>query len=100
MEKFALLNLLNALNSLTAKPAADSTDNGTQAAGNFTAGNVQSNGAAPAAGAGFGGNGGASFGTGFGGGAANAPAEHTYPNVMASVLERHEAISNRVKNKK
>ena len=82
MEKFALLNLLNALNSLTAKPAADSTDNGTQAAGNFTAGNVQSNGAAPAA------------------GAANAPAEHTYPNVMASVLERHEAISNRVKNKK
>ncbi len=96
MEKFALLNLLNALNSLTAKPAADSTDNGTQAAGNFTAGNVQSNGAAPAAGAGFGGNGGA----GFGGGAANAPAEHTYPNVMASVLERHEAISNRVKNKK
>ncbi len=88
MEKFALLNLLNALNSLTAKPAADSTDNGTQAAGNFTAGNVQSNGAAPAA------------GTGFGGGAANAPAEHTYPNVMASVLERHEAISNRVKNKK
>lgn len=96
MEKFALLNLLNALNSLTAKPAADSTDNGTQAAGNFAAGNVQSNGAAPAAGAGFGGNGGA----GFGGGAANAPAEHTYPNVMASVLERHEAISNRVKNKK
>lgn len=96
MEKFALLNLLNALNSLTAKPAADSTDNGTQAAGNFTAGNVQSNGAAPAAGTGFGGNGGA----GFGGGAANAPAEHTYPNVMASVLERHEAISNRVKNKK
>lgn len=90
------MNLLNALNSLTAKPAADSTDNGTQAAGNFTAGNVQSNGAAPAAGAGFGGNGGA----GFGGGAANAPAEHTYPNVMASVLERHEAISNRVKNKK
>ena len=52
MEKFALLNLLNALNSLTAKPAADSTDNGTQAAGNFAAGNVQSNGAAPAAGAG------------------------------------------------
>lgn len=92
MEKFALLNLLNALNSLTAKSAADSTDNGTQAAGNFTAGNVQSNGAAPAAGTGFGG--------GFGGGAANAPAEHTYPNVMASVLERHEAISNRVKNKK
>lgn len=92
MEKFALLNLLNALNSLTAKPAADSTDNGTQAAGNFTAGNVQSNGAAPAAGTGFGG--------GFGGGAANAPAEHTYPNVMASVLERHEAIANRVKNKK
>ncbi len=95
MEKFALLNLLNALNSLTAKSAADSTDNGTQAAGNFTAGNVQSNGAAPAAGAGFGGNGGA----GFGGGAANAPAEHTYPNVMASVLERHEPISNRDKQK-
>ena len=92
MEKFALLNLLNALNSLTAKSPADSTDNGTQAAGNFTAGNVQSNGAAPAAGTGFGG--------GFGGGAANAPAEHTYPNVMASVLERHEAIANRVKNKK
>lgn len=91
MEKFALLNLINALNSLTAKPAADSTDNGTQAAGNFTAGNVQSNGAAPAAGAGFGGN---------GGGAASAPSERTYPNVMASVLERHEAISNRVKNKK
>lgn len=86
------MNLLNALNSLTAKSAADSTDNGTQAAGNFTAGNVQSNGAAPAAGTGFGG--------GFGGGAANAPAEHTYPNVMASVLERHEAIANRVKNKK
>lgn len=92
MEKFALLNLLNALNSLTAKPAADSTDNGTQAAGNFTAENVQSNGAAPAAGTGF--------GAGFGGGAASAPSERTYPNVMASVLERHEAISNRVKNKK
>lgn len=28
------------------------------------------------------------------------PAANTYPNVMASVLERHEAISNRVKNKK
>lgn len=27
-------------------------------------------------------------------------AVNTYPNVMASVLERHEAISNRVKNKK
>lgn len=90
MEKFALLNLLNALNSLTAKPAADSTDNGTQAAGNFAAGNVQSNGAAPAAGAGHTTT----------AGAASAPAEHTYPNVMASVLERHEAISNRVKNKK
>ena len=90
MEKFALLNLLNALNSLTAKPAADSTDNGTQAAGNFTAGNVQSNGAAPAAGAGH----------ATPAGAANAPAEHTYPNVMASALERHEAISNRVRNKK
>ncbi len=96
MEKFALLNLLNALNSLTAKPAADSTDNSTQAAGNFAAGNVQNNGAEPAMGTGFGGNGGG----GFGGGAANAPAEHTYPNVMASVLERHEAIANRVKNKK
>lgn len=98
MEKFALLNLLNALNCLTAKPAADSTDNGTQAAGNFTAGNVQSNGAAPAASAGFGGNGGAGHATTTG--AASAPSEHTYPNVMASVLERHEAISNRVKNKK
>lgn len=90
MEKFALLNLLNALNSLTAKPAADSTDNGTQAAGNFTAGNVQSNGAAPAA----------SAGHTTTAGAASAPSERTYPNVMASVLERHEAISNRVKNKK
>ncbi len=98
MEKFALLNLLNALNSLTAKPAADSTDNGTQAAGNFTAGNVQSNGDAPAAGAGHATTAGAGHATTAG--AANAPAEHTYPNVMASVLERHEAISNRVKNKK
>ncbi len=90
MEKFALLNLLNALNSLTAKPAADSTDNGTQAAGNFAAGSMPSADTAPAAGAGH------ATTTG----AASAPSEHTYPNVMASVLERHEAISNRVKNKK
>ena len=98
MEKFALLNLLNALNSLTAKPAADSTDNGTQAAGYFSAGFLESNGDAPAAGAGHATTAGAGHATTAG--AANAPAEHTYPNVMASVLERHEAISNRVKNKK
>ena len=27
-------------------------------------------------------------------------AVNSYPNVMASVIERHEAISNRIKNKK
>lgn len=93
MEKFALLNLLNALNTLAAKPAGKqagangNTDGGfteTSAADNpnFTPPPPSPNASAPAG---------------------NPPIQaepNTYPNVMASVLERHEAISNRVKNKK
>ena len=83
MEKFALLNLLSALNSLTAKPS----DKQTGATANTE--NVSADTAADAV-------------TAF---TQTAPAsanvqQNTYPNVMASVLERHEAISNRIKNKK
>lgn len=96
MEKFALLNLLNALSSLSPKPSAgqpganDGTENGFSGA---TADGTAANGASakPAA------NGAPTQNAN---NAAQNAGGNTYPNVMASVLERHEAISNRVKNKK
>jgi len=79
LEKFALLNLLNALNTLASKtPAkgatADSRAENAETAADGAQKPVKD----------------------------TVPAEQTvtYPNVMASVLERHEAISNRIKNKK
>lgn len=71
MEKFALLNLLKALQSFSPQNNNDGTAYADKGDGNPTA-------------------------------PVNAAAEEkfTYPNVMASVLERHEAISNRIKNKK
>lgn len=83
MEKFALLNLLNALNSLSAKPSARQPEANADAENNFT---EQTASPAPPQNTGT--------------NAQTATAGNTYPNVMASVLERHEAISNRVKNKK
>lgn len=76
MEKFALLNLLSALNSLAPKQSEGqpSPTETTEAA------------SAP-----------------YDAPRKSAPAENPpapYPNVMASVLERHEAISNRIKNKR
>ncbi len=75
-EKFALLNLLKALNALTPpQDGAGRQDNAPPA-------QKQEN--APAA--------------------PSAPAKEPepvyYPNVMQSVLVRHEAISNRIKSKK
>ncbi len=82
MEKFALLNLLNALNSLSAKPAPRQPEANAGAENSFneqSADTTQFASAKPTV--------------------ANEP-QTSYPNVMASVLERHEAISNRVRNKK
>lgn len=74
MEKFALLNLLNALQTLSAPKNSGE--------------NAQSDGAAPpppvsAASP-----------------KPNAPPQDKPLNVMQSVLERHEAMSNRVKNRR
>lgn len=71
MEKFALLNLLKVLGSLNAQPSAESEKAPPAPA---PAAPVQS--------------------------AQPATAEtNAYPNVMASVLERHEYIANRIRNK-
>ncbi len=77
MEKFALLNLIKALQSLSPQNQ-NQTDGGDtrQAQTDNKQKTSQPN-------------------------TSDASAEHIdpYPNVMASVLERHEAIANRVKNK-
>lgn len=70
MEKFALLNLLKALQSL-------SQQNQSQPAAQTAPAEKQPEPATPP-----------------------PPPENVYPNVMASVLERHEEISNRLKNKR
>lgn len=78
MEKFALLNLIKALQSL-------SPQNKSRTEGNNTRQEQTENMQKPAQpDAGENGDG----------------RIDPYPNVMASVLERHEAIANRVKNKR
>lgn len=81
MEKFALLNLLSALSSLAPKQS-EGQPSPTETTEAASAPYEAPRKSAPAE---------------------NPPAENppaTYPNVMASVLERHEAISNRIKNKR
>ena len=113
MEKFALLNLLRALDGLQGKKPAGENGAGD---GNIN-GNISADGAFKGGDA-LGGLGGAPFGgqnnsagnfdNGFGAGRTDSGnggnnggfSETTQPNVMASVLERHEAMANRVRNKK
>lgn len=76
MEKFALLNLLSALSSLAPKQS-EGQPSSTETTEGASAPYEAPRKSAPTE---------------------NAPAP--YPNVMASVLERHEAISNRIKNKR
>lgn len=77
MEKFALLNLLNLLQGLTPKTNGGQTPDANAEQPENNAFNAQSS---------------------------KTPQQeqtaNAYPNVMASVLERHEIISNRIKNKK
>lgn len=78
MEKFALLNLIKALQSLSPQNQSQTDGNNTRQAQTENKQNTAQN------------------------NTSENSAEHVdpYPNVMASVLERHEAISNRVKNKR
>lgn len=77
MEKFALLNLLNLLQGLAPNQGGGQTDAASdEQPENFT---FNSKPAAPPA---------------------QEQAQNAYPNVMASVIERHEAIANRIRNKK
>jgi len=84
LEKFALLNLLNLLQGLA--PKNDGQTDGGEAPSASQHTDREQNGP-----------------TDFNPQASSRPAPQqpsTYPNVMASVIERHEAIANRIKNKK
>lgn len=74
MEKFGLLNLLKAIQTLSPPAGTEETADGARAAA--TERNNPTSSAAP------------------------INAEIQVPNVMASVLERHETVSNRIKNRR
>ena len=81
MEKFALLNLLNLLQGLAPSQGGGQTaDAADEQPENFTFNSKPTLTSTPPP--------------------AAEQAQNDYPNVMASVIERHEMIANRVRNKK